>query len=492
MLPQPADARRILWLVTLLALWGCVRPAAAPLPPPRNSAAPQSPPVTAIPWINELKREAQAAYDWHHRLMPRPLPCDPGYLAGGSGHIVQVADWAERAGLRRGDRIVSIGGAPTETSEERVRALAAVVLGGPLNYGVSRADRVVTVTLSCTSNWPVWSNTGSLLAAAASGNWDRCAELALEQVRLLRMPSSYFLRWRGRCLRAKSAVLGRPLDVNEARLVYEVHRLLLEEARYDPGGIGRIRGRLLEAAASLRSAGFGNMAADLEDQLRGAREVQAPAEPSPRPTGPGISRGTAFLVRPDGVLLTAFHLIEGAKRVTVSCPGQPPVLATVGEVARSVDLAVLTAPVSRLPYLSLAEARALRTGDYVFTIGFPATEILGREAKFTEGVVSSLSGPGGESTFIQISVPVQPGNSGGPLVDIQGRVVGVVTSSAAILPFLAVTGTLPQNVNWAVKSEYARPLFDHPPAIITKGRSEAINRTMQATCMVEAYGEASR
>lgn len=129
----------------------------------------------------------------------------------------------------------------------------------------------------------------------------------------------------------------------------------------------------------------------------------------------------------------------------------------------------------------------MRAGDHVFTVGFPAAAFLGTEPKYTDGSVSALSGPGNEATLIQMTVPVQPGNSGGPLLNDEGQIVGVVTSTAALLAFLEGTGTLPQNVNWAVKSEYATLLFQAPakqaPA---SSRTEAISSATKATCMIEA------
>jgi S1-C subfamily serine protease len=121
-------------------------------------------------------------------------------------------------------------------------------------------------------------------------------------------------------------------------------------------------------------------------------------------------------------------------------------------------------------------------------VGFPVTVLLGLEPKFTDGSVSALSGVGGESSLLQVSVPVQPGNSGGPLLNDRGEVVGIVTSSAAVAHFLQASGTLPQNVNWAVKSEYAAMLFDAPPAgpAPTEHRVEAVTRAMKATCLIEA------
>ena len=68
---------------------------------------------------------------------------------------------------------------------------------------------------------------------------------------------------------------------------------------------------------------------------------------------------------------------------------------------------------------------------------------------------TSQAKPGGSASILQMSVPIQPGNSGGPLIDEHGRVVGIVTSTAALKNFLHFTGTLPQNLNWAVRAEYA-------------------------------------
>jgi S1-C subfamily serine protease len=86
-----------------------------------------------------------------------------------------------------------------------------------------------------------------------------------------------------------------------------------------------------------------------------------------------------------------------------------------------------------------------------------------------------------------MTVPIQPGNSGGAVVSNDGRVVGVVISQAAVEAFLTEAGTLPQSINWAVKADYAIPLFTPPPGEVQlKTRREAIDNAVRATCMVEA------
>lgn len=180
-------------------------------------------------------------------------------------------------------------------------------------------------------------------------------------------------------------------------------------------------------------------------------------------------------------------MVEGSKSIAVKCEGRASVPATLGDTARTVDLAVLRTSLVGAPYLSIRDARSAKAGDSVFTIGFPVAVLLGAEPKFTDGSISAMSGPGKEAVLMQMTVPVQPGNSGGPVIAADGSVVGVVTATEAVLAFLQVTGTLPQNINWAVKAEYARPMFDQPtPRPPAKSRGEAIQRAMQASCLILA------
>lgn len=213
----------------------------------------------------------------------------------------------------------------------------------------------------------------------------------------------------------------------------------------------------------------------------------AGSQPLPRAAPPASSSGTGFLVAPDGLVLTAFHVIQDAKTIVVTCPGRAALPATPRTLTRNNDLALLHIPAAGLPYLSLGPAAGLQLGDPVFTIGYPATDLLGPEPKFTDGSISSLAGLLSEASLLQMTVPVQPGNSGGPVVTAQGYAIGVVTSSAAVRPFLKATGALPQNINWAVKADYAVPLFAAPPAQpAAADRTDAIRRATQATCIVDA------
>src|SRR3989441_522237 len=197
---------------------------------------------------------------------------------------------------------------------------------------------------------------------------------------------------------------------------------------------------------------------------------------------------------PSGTLHTAvlcmlekYKVVKGANEVEVSGPEIGKATARLEKFSEATDLAVLRVAEGKTQtYLSLAGQKSISLGEQVFTIGYPVPDMLGSEAKFTDGVISSLS-VGGDAGYMQISVPVQPGNSGGALLNGSGDVVGVVIATASALAFLKGTGTLPQNVSWAVKGAFAVPLFDQPapPPRITD-RGAVIRRAQKATCSVTA------
>lgn len=219
-----------------------------------------------------------------------------------------------------------------------------------------------------------------------------------------------------------------------------------------------------------------------------ARNNRRNLEPPTAPSAPAVAgTGTAFAVINSRTLATAYHVIQGSRSVEVSCGGGKKVQAVVEKIDPANDLALLSITTSAPAFLELAADGAVKTGQRVFTIGFPVPDLLGMEPKYTEGSVSSTTGIGGASNLLQITVPVQPGNSGGPLVDTHGRLVGVITSSAAVVAFLRFAGTLPQSVNWAVRGEYLRLLLDSLPHAGGDAAANAVDRVKASVCLVTTY-----
>ena len=168
--------------------------------------------------------------------------------------------------------------------------------------------------------------------------------------------------------------------------------------------------------------------------------------------------GTGTIVSAEGHILTAAHVVAGAGSVKVQT-AEGIKAAKVLRVDEANDLAVLKLAEGAFPALPVAPSRAVRLGQVVATIGFPNVGIQGFSPKVTKGEISSLSGIGDDPRAWQISVPVQPGNSGGALLDEAGNVVGVVVSKLG-LKAMKATGDIPQNVNYAVKSTYALALLE--------------------------------
>ena len=179
------------------------------------------------------------------------------------------------------------------------------------------------------------------------------------------------------------------------------------------------------------------------------------------------STGTGFFINSQGYLLTSRHVIEGAKTVKVlTDKGIFP--ATVIHADSFNDIAILKVGGQGFGALSIISSRDVKTGDKVFTIGFPNVGLQGFEPKYTEGVISSLSGAKDDPRYFQISTPVQPGNSGGPLINERCEVVGIITARLSEASSLATTGTLPQNVNYALKSSYVRAFLEVVPKVANK------------------------
>ena len=166
--------------------------------------------------------------------------------------------------------------------------------------------------------------------------------------------------------------------------------------------------------------------------------------------------GTGFYLAPR-LILTAEHLVTGCRQPALA-DGTP--LERLAGDAR-LDVAVLRAPRPARRWLALAEPGP-RLGQRVHAVGFPYYSIAGTSLTLTSGNVSALAGIDDDRRFFSFTAPVQPGSSGGPLLDARGRVLGLVVARLSEDYIVEATGSLPQNVNYALRdTEVAGFLADH-------------------------------
>jgi serine protease Do len=210
---------------------------------------------------------------------------------------------------------------------------------------------------------------------------------------------------------------------------------------------------------------------------------------SPEKISTEFSRGSGFFVSRD-IVATNFHVVKDAKQIKVLL-GETAVQAELLLKDSQNDIALLrlkaqaeveSAAITILKgtkCLTLGNSDSVRAGDSVYTIGFPLAGVLASSASVGQGVVSNAAGLDNDPRMFQISIPIQAGNSGSPLFDSFGRVVGIVTSTLNNSVLFKATGTLSQNVNFAIKSSYLRSIL----ALIPSGQclEEAVEHSQPLT-----------
>lgn len=171
------------------------------------------------------------------------------------------------------------------------------------------------------------------------------------------------------------------------------------------------------------------------------------------------STGTGFVVSSQGHLLTNNHVVDGCRAIRTNSEAGKRQLTVVGTDPGN-DLALLKLPSPSPSIANFREGRNIRPGDGVVVVGFPLHGLLASEANVTTGTLSALAGIRNDTRFLQITAPVQPGNSGGPLLDQSGNVVGVVVGKLDAVKLAKATGDIPQNINFAINAGVAKSFLD--------------------------------
>lgn len=235
------------------------------------------------------------------------------------------------------------------------------------------------------------------------------------------------------------------------------------------------------------------------DAILHAKNAGAPKEAFIPPAAKNLtSTGSGFFISQDGYFLTNYHVVKGSQKIQLMTSAGV-VKARVVRIEPDVDLALLKAESGTYSTLSFAQSMTPTLGEDIFTIGFPMPDIQGFSPKMTKGVISSLNGIQDEDLEYQIDASIQPGNSGGPLVNNNGELVGVIVSSLRDSYIAEKKGIIPQNVNYAIKAKHVidflgqvpdchkQITFSNQPKIQTSATPETIENVQSACAMVMVF-----
>jgi uncharacterized protein len=185
---------------------------------------------------------------------------------------------------------------------------------------------------------------------------------------------------------------------------------------------------------------------------------QLPKDPAPQVADEEVFAGSGFVVDRMGYVVTNHHVVDGCAQITVFSSAGAQKAGVIADDGRN-DLAVVGPIKQAASSLAFSGQRA-RLGQSAIAVGYPLQGILATSVNVTTGTVSALAGVGDDTRMIQITAPVQPGNSGGPLFDQSGAVIGVVTSKLDALKTAELIGDVPQNVNFAIREAIVRAFLD--------------------------------
>jgi S1-C subfamily serine protease len=172
------------------------------------------------------------------------------------------------------------------------------------------------------------------------------------------------------------------------------------------------------------------------------------------------SFGSGFIISPDGYILTNDHVIAESTQILVTAPSHKPLAVSVVLSDPDKDLALLKLPLRKLPlpnlpYLPIADSDLVQVLDTVYVLGYPLAPVLGTNVSASEGKINAIRIEGRTKLF-QFDADVNPGNSGGPLLNDKGEVIGIVVSKLNAIKMLEEHGTLPERINFAIPINEAR------------------------------------
>lgn len=206
------------------------------------------------------------------------------------------------------------------------------------------------------------------------------------------------------------------------------------------------------------------------------------------------STGSGFFVSRGGLVLTNQHVVAACTDLKLRLGREDIGTASIVASDPTRDLAVLQSVATPPDPAVFRMGRDVRPGDDVVAVGYPLRGLLSSEANVATGTISASAGLRDDPNYFQISAPVQPGNSGGPLLDRSGLVVGIVSAKLDALEVVDAYGDIPQNVNFAIKGRVAAAFLNQHQMILTAqdpgppmSAADVGERAQRYTVLVECW-----
>lgn len=265
------------------------------------------------------------------------------------------------------------------------------------------------------------------------------------------------------------------------------------------------------SADKTSSESFGTMESnsiltiELVDRITGQKRQEKfikmfPASSSDvRGGGSGTSKsGSGFFMNTDGLIATNAHVVEQANRIQVTVVNPLGTFVYNAKVVLADDkndvalIQIQDEKFKGLVSIPYGFTESAEVGTKVFTIGYPLNSVMGSNYKLTDGIVSSRTGIGDDVRYYQITVPLQPGNSGGPLFDDEGNIIGITSARLNA----GAVGTSVENVNYAIKTTYLSGLYGMLPDSRPLGKLDGLKgRSLQDqvkvlkdyVCLIKVY-----
>jgi S1-C subfamily serine protease len=205
------------------------------------------------------------------------------------------------------------------------------------------------------------------------------------------------------------------------------------------------------------------------------------------------STGSGFFINQKGHMITNAHVINGCKAITFLQDSRE-AAATVTSTDQMNDLAILKSrkQVSR-QFVPIRQSSP-KIGEQIYAIGFPLSNLLGKSPKVTSGIISALSGLGGDVSKVQVDAALQSGNSGGPIVDTKGRLVAVSVQKLgkAALAFLKDSGEIPENVNFGIKNLTVKTMLNAHKVRYSSDNIGDLNATIDSTVHITCWTDGAK